>query len=112
MAVHYSEEETVASVSLLTRTRLVAFVQAEVIAPIQTTRGPVFDEADLARLELLCELSDQFSLDEDGLGIILSLIDQLHTARWELRAMARAVQDEREEVRRRIGIRLREPTEG
>ena len=110
MSEHFSEDEVIAAVASLTRTRLMSFVQAEIVIPLQTEGGPVFRRIDIVRLELLCDLSDQFDLQEDALGVVMSLIDQLHGVRAELRALMQAVQDEPEEVRNRIAataLRLR-----
>ena len=75
MIVRYTEEQVIATVSHQTRTRLVAFVGAEVVSPVQTEEGPVYQEVDVARLQLICELNEHFDLDGDTLGIVLSLVD-------------------------------------
>jgi chaperone modulatory protein CbpM len=48
-----------------------------------------FAASIIARLELLCDLSQDLDLDETGLGIVISLIDQLHAARQDLATLAR-----------------------
>ncbi|OSP56127.1 chaperone modulator CbpM [Pseudoruegeria sp. SK021] len=106
MTDRYSEDEVLAAVTRLTRSRLVTYVEAEIVMPLHTPQGPVFQRADLARLTLMCELAEGFDLDEDGLGIVLSLIDQLHQARQDLHSVAQAVAQEPEAVRHRIGTRL------
>jgi chaperone modulatory protein CbpM len=105
-AVQYSETQIVAAVASLTRAKLSAFVAAEIVTPVQTEAGPAYRQIDRVRLELLCELSDGFDLDEDALGVIISLIDQLHGVRSDLRAVLAAVEREDEAVRRRIARAL------
>ena len=82
----FTEVQTLAAIPRLTRLRLTAFVEARIVMPLQAETGPVFRQADLARIELLCELAEEFGLDEDGLGLVMSLLDQLHAARRDLRA--------------------------
>ena len=60
--------------------------------------GPVFDEVDLARIRLVRELRDDLGLDEDAIPVVLSLVDQLYGVRRELRALARAVEQQPDEV--------------
>ncbi|MCB1365058.1 MAG: hypothetical protein KDK02_13115 [Rhodobacteraceae bacterium] len=98
-----TEEELVAAVPRLTRTRLLAFVEAELIVPVRSDRGPVYRQIDRARAELACDLAEDFDLHEDALGMVLSLLDQLHGVRAELRAVLGALESERPEVRQRIG---------
>ena len=60
--------------------------------------GPVFDEVDLARIRLVRELRDDLGLDEGAIPVVLSLVDQLYGVRRELRALARAVEQQPDEV--------------
>ncbi len=103
----YSEDEAIASVARLTRSQLVTFVEARIVTPVQSDRGPVYRQLDLVRMELLCDLTEQFDLDEDALGVLISLIDQLHGVRAELRALVDAIAEEPPEVRQRIGAAAR-----
>ncbi len=106
MTVRYTETQIVEAISRLTATRLTRFVQAEIVVPVQTEGGPRFRDIDFARLELLCELTDDLDLNEDALAVIISLIDQLHTARSELRRVLSVVQEEHEDVRQRVAQAL------
>lgn len=107
MADTLSEEETVAAVTRLTRTQLSAFVSAEAVRPTAGVRGPCYTKVDIARLELLCDLRESFDLDEDSLGLVVALVDQLHSARAELAALVRAIADEPPETRRRIAAAMK-----
>lgn len=102
MNVFYSEEEIVQSVGRLTQRRLTTFVQAEYVRPTQSDIGVRFSQIDLARIELVCDLCDDFELEDDAIGLVLSLIDQLHSARAELRSLAKAVAEQPEDVQKRI----------
>lgn len=98
----YSERMVVATVERLTVARLRRLVAADCVAPALSEDGPAYTDSDVARLELLCDLAEDFDLDDDALGLVLSLIDQLHGVRHELRILAEAVAAEPEEVRERI----------
>lgn len=109
MALSFSETEIVASVRGLTVTRLRAFVAASCVSPQEREGRPRFSEADLARLELLADLTEDFDLDEEAGAIVLSLVDQIHGLRRQLRTLATAIAEEPEEVRARLRRRLSGP---
>ena len=61
-----------------------------------------FDQSDVARVRLICELHYELRIEEDSLSVVLSLMDQLYQARGSLRALLSAVEAQPEEVRARI----------
>lgn len=87
----FSEDDVVTTVTRLTRRQLVRFIEVEFVKPQRANDGYVFRQIDIARLELLCDLSLDLDLDETGLGVVISLIDQLHAARQDLAVMAQAI---------------------
>ena len=93
MTDSFTETEVIATVTRLTRLQLVSFIEAEFVRPAETESGYIFHRVDIARLELLCDLSQDLDLDETALGIVISLIDQLHAARHKTAALARAITD-------------------
>ena len=107
MTEQLTEDEVLAAIPTLTRTRLVAFVESELIIPLRRENAGdpvhVFRRVDCARLQLLCDLTDGLELDETALGVVITLIDQLHATRKDLLAIARAVDGEPPDVRARIG---------
>ena len=105
---YYTEQETITTVTRLTRSRLTTYVKHEFLSPIQSEAGPVYDAADLARIELICDLSEQFDLKGDALGVVLSLIDQLHGVRGELRRVMAAVEAQPQDLRDRIITALKD----
>ncbi len=106
MTRRYSETEIVASVEGLTITRLRTFVAADCVAPGERDGRLEFGEPDLARLQLLTELAADFDLDEEAGALVLSLIDQIHGLRRQVRKLAEALAEEPEEVRARLRSRL------
>ncbi len=108
MKRYYSETEVVAEVNGLTVVQLRAFVAAECLTPAERDGRMAFVEADVARARLLAELASDFELDADAAGLVVSLIDQIHGLRRQLRALGEAVADEDAAARARIRSRLLE----
>jgi chaperone modulatory protein CbpM len=107
MTRFYSETEVVARVQGLTVARLRAFVAADCVAPAEHQGRPGYREADVARLQLLEDLVEDFDLDADAAAVVVSLVDQIHGLRRQLRRLAEAVAAEHPEVRARIRDRLK-----
>lgn len=74
--------------------------------------GPIFDEMDVARLRLLCDLRKEMALPTDALPVVLALIDRLHRTRRDLRLLIEALADQPEDVRRAVRDRLRAGSHG
>lgn len=87
----FSEDEVVTTVTRLTRRQLVTFIEDGAVKPQRATGGYVFGRIDIARLELLCDLTEDLELDNEALGVVVSLIDQLHAARQEIAVLVRAI---------------------
>lgn len=102
----YSESEVVDRVHGLTVTRLRAFVAADCVRPSEAAGRLVFAEADVARVQLLEDLVEDFDLDEEAAAMVVSLVDQIHGLRRALRSFGEAVAEEHPEVRARIAARI------
>jgi chaperone modulatory protein CbpM len=57
----------------------------------QETGTYVFQEIDVARIELILRLRDDMDVNEDALPIVLSLLDQLFDARRRMRELDEAL---------------------
>jgi chaperone modulatory protein CbpM len=106
MTRFYSETEVVARVEGLTVRQLRAFVAAECVAADEREGRLTFAEADVARVELLEDLVRDFGLDAEAAAVVVSLVDQIHGLRRQLRRLGEAVAGEAPEVRARIRDRL------
>lgn len=106
MTDFFTLDQTIKAVPGLSQSRLVTFLEADLVITTSSANGPVLRPIDLARLALLCDLADHLDLEVDGLGVVIGLIDQLHTARLHLRAMAQAIEAEPKELRSRLGTRF------
>ena len=85
------ERTVVARITRLTLRDLRHWVRQGYVRPARGPNGPMFDEVDLARLRLLCDLRKDMDLPSDVIPTILALIDQLHRTRRDLRRLAEAV---------------------
>lgn len=103
MSAYLSEDEVVAAITGLTQARLVRLVQSEIVWPVAGPAGPVYRRLDVARIELALDLTDRFEMSDDALGVVMTLLDQLHGVRADLRSVLSAIAREPAEVRRRLG---------
>jgi chaperone modulatory protein CbpM len=61
-----------------------------------------FTEADVARAELIHDLQRDLGVNEEGIGVILDLIDQLHGMRHTLGNLLSAIQAQPDDVRQQL----------
>jgi len=108
--IRYTEEQVIEAVGPLTRTRLHRFVEAECLMPARDGGEVVFTDADVARIELLCELRDDLDIGDEALPVVMNLLDQVHGLRRELRRMALAIERQPAEVRAEV-LRTRQELE-
>lgn len=97
-----TEKELIESVTRLTSDRLTEYLAAEIVIPEQSEQGLVYHRIDVARLELACELHDQYDMEADALSMMISLIDQMHGLRAELREVLNAVESQPDPVRKQL----------
>lgn len=100
------ERELIARYTYLERQVLLTWIEEGVVAPQRDDEGYLFDHVDEARVALACDLHYRMGLDHASLPVIMSLIDQLHDARRQLRALARAVAEQPDPVKQEIARRL------
>lgn len=106
MSDAYAPEDVIARIAPLTRERLRQFEHLRIVTPVNTSNGPRYRQLDLRRITLLCELTDDFEVNEDALVIIMSLLDQLHGAHSKLDRIVNAINGEPSEIKQRLAQRL------
>jgi chaperone modulatory protein CbpM len=79
-----------------------AWIAAGWLKPQRSNQGAAFSEIDLARVQLIRDLQQDFGVNDDGVAIILDLIDQLHGLRRSLRDLCQAVGSQPTDLQRRI----------
>lgn len=78
-----SKQDFLINAGLLPQT-LEAWLEWEWVTPAQTSAGQAFSEGDVARAHLIQSLQVDFGVNDEGLDLILHLIDQLHGMRRAL----------------------------
>jgi chaperone modulatory protein CbpM len=73
--------------SCLDASTLNAWIDAEWLLPVTSETKFLFSEADLARARLIRDLKVDFGVNDEGIAIVLHLLDQLHGLRHLLRDM-------------------------
>ena len=66
------EKDVVARVERVTLRELRLWVREGWVRPLTGEAGPVFDEVDIARVHLLCELRKDMALPNDALPTVLT----------------------------------------
>jgi chaperone modulatory protein CbpM len=105
--ITYQEFQVRAGVETQT---LRAWVEASWLIPRQEDPAPSFSEADVARAQLIRDLTEDLGVNEDGVGVILSLVDQIHGLRRTLGDLVQAIRLQPEPVQRQIAAALRGAT--
>jgi chaperone modulatory protein CbpM len=79
------EIQEFASQSYLDVATLNAWIEEEWLAPLESGSTFQFSDADLARAQLIRDLKVYFGVNDEGIAIILHLLDQLHGLRCLVR---------------------------
>lgn len=98
----YSESEVVEIIAGINRSELTYWVEQGWVRPVRRASRIVYREVDVARVRLIQEIRVDMSVSEENVPLVLSLLDQVHGLRRQLRTLAEAVQAEPDEVRQRI----------
>lgn len=82
--------------------RLHRWIRLGWVRPERREGMAVYHEVDVARVRLLYELEHEAEFDDETLPLVLSLLDQIHGLRSELRSLAQAVGEQPPHIRERI----------
>ena len=77
----------------LDRRTLEVWIEEQWLLPGRTADELAFTDMDLARVNLIHDLKDKMGVNDEGLGVILHLLDQMHALR---RALSAALDSARE----------------
>ena len=67
--------------SQLDQETLEVWIEEEWLVPGGDASELTFSEADLARVKLIRDLKQDMGVNDEGVGIILNLLDQMHSLR-------------------------------
>ncbi len=72
---------------------LEVWIEEEWLVPGGTEAELQFSEADLARAELIRDLKRDLGVNDEGVGVILNLLDQVHSLRTVLAEVLQLVRE-------------------
>ena len=72
---------------------LEVWIEEEWLMPGGTAAELLFSEADLARAELIRDLKRDLGVNDEGVGVILYLLDQVHSLRTVLAEVLQSVRE-------------------
>jgi chaperone modulatory protein CbpM len=79
----------------LDRRTLQVWIEEEWVIPGRSAGEPAFTDMDLARAELIHDLQDKMGVNDEGLGVVLHLLDQMHALRRALAVALESARDRR-----------------
>ncbi len=94
----------------LDRGDLVRWVENRWVLPERRGQTWLFHEVDVARVELILEIRQEFAIDEEALPVVLGLLDQVYELRRHLRRMCDALAAQPPEVQAAVKRALPPPT--
>jgi chaperone modulatory protein CbpM len=75
---------------------LEAWIAAGWLIPPQTEPEPAFSDVDLARAQLIRDLRDDLGVNDEGISVILHLVDQMHGLRRSMEGLLNEVRGSRQ----------------
>jgi chaperone modulatory protein CbpM len=78
----------------LDRATLSIWIEEEWLIPDRTAHQLAFTDMDLARANLIHDLKDKMGVNDEGLGVILHLLDQMHALRRALADTLKSARDQ------------------
>ncbi len=66
---------------------LKAWIEAGWLVPPQTEPELMLSDVDLARAQLIRDLREDFGVNDEGISVVLHLIDQMHGLRRSLQSL-------------------------
>ena len=83
-----------------------AWVEQDWVRPRREDGRPVFEEIDVARVRLIAELRE-LEVGDGAIPVVLSLLDQVHATRAQMRRLCAALDGAGEDTVRGLLGRLR-----
>lgn len=74
------------------RLELVTWIEQSWVRPLRQDEDWHFDDLDVARLQLICELRGGLAVNDEAIPVVLELLDQLYATRATLALLRDAIQ--------------------
>lgn len=84
------------------RQMLENYITREWLRPVYQPTGWYFEEIDIARLQLVCHLTQDIEVNDQGMDVVLSLLDQLYGIRAHAQKLNQAIAQQSPEVQAEI----------
>ncbi len=86
----------ITKLEFLSRTRLSQstldfWIEEEWLVPEVADAETAFSEADIARAQLISDLTEELGVNTEGVGVILHLLDQMHGLRTAMAGILESV---------------------
>ena len=101
-----SEKELLDLIKRLEANALHRWIEIGWVLPEHEGNDVRFDDSDVARVRLICELHYELRIEEDSLPVVLSLVDQLYQSRSSLSRLVSAIEAQPDDVRSRIARQI------
>jgi chaperone modulatory protein CbpM len=77
------------------------------LRPQRTDQGLAFTEMDVSRAQLIRDLREDLGVNDEGIAVILDLIDQMHGLRNTFREVCEAIGAQPSDLQQRILAEMR-----
>ncbi len=74
------------------------FIARGWVRPVRDEIDYVFDDMDMARIRLICDLHIDMKFEIDAVDLILSLMDKLYKSRLEFKKLTEAIEKQPDNV--------------
>ena len=95
-------EELLIRLRGLERRELSSWVENRWVLPERHADTWVFHEVDVARVELIFDIRRDFAIDDEAMGLVLGLLDQVYGLRRQMRRLCDAVATQPPDVQNAI----------
>jgi chaperone modulatory protein CbpM len=82
----------------LERGELTRWVENRWVLPERHAETWLFHEMDVARVELILGIRRDFAIDDEAMGLVLGLLDQVYGLRRQMRRLCDALADQPQDV--------------
>ena len=84
------------------RAMLEAYIERQWVRPHRKRKVWYFEEIDIARLQLICHLIQEIEVNDEGMDVVLSLLDQLYGLRAHVQKLTHAIAQQPQQVQAEI----------
>lgn len=95
-------EELLDRLAGVDRLELTRWVENRWVLPERYGQTWLFHEVDVARVELILEIRNEFAIDDEAVPLVLGLLDQVYGLRRQLRRLCDALSAQPPEVKTAI----------